>query len=369
MDTGGGSRISRAASARRRSSRLNQRASAISSSSTRRSGLPRPLRRAGSPVSGSAASARAGCPHNGPGRRRSRFPPAPRGPRPAQPIPRARRNRQDGHPALRPAPVPGQQAPVVRVRDQHDDGGIDPREMLAAVSRAALGMPAATVTVGVPQRGQCVWVACQLASATACVNRPASRSFSSAAASRRLAGRSPGRARARQARPAPVTVCSRRCSATSAPATSARRLQPGGYTRASGSGRCVPAASLPGDFRSRDFRLSETSCSARVLLSGFLLSVSGSRAGRFLLSALRLRALPAPARPPRRLPARALPGARLSFSPPSCSVPPRSGASTSLIRDSRQPAVPSRPNNRHPRVVLPEQEPQSLGSPGQGSPG
>ena len=52
--------------------------------------------------------------------------------------------------------------------------------------------PAGAGTVRAPQRGQWVWRACQLASATAWVNSPASRSPSSVAACRRLAGRTPG---------------------------------------------------------------------------------------------------------------------------------------------------------------------------------
>jgi probable F420-dependent oxidoreductase len=63
----GGSRISREASAVRNSSRLNQCASAISSSSTRSSRSPEAEAR--KPSIGSAASATAGWPHNAPGPR------------------------------------------------------------------------------------------------------------------------------------------------------------------------------------------------------------------------------------------------------------------------------------------------------------
>ena len=85
--------------------------------------------------------------------------------------------------------------------------------------------PAATVTVGVPQRGQCVWVACQLARATACVSRPASRSFSSAAASRRSAARSPGLARASQAACSVTVCCSGRLGPVRSAASRGRLLQ------------------------------------------------------------------------------------------------------------------------------------------------
>src|SRR5690625_4036882 len=51
--------------------------------------------------------------------------------------------------------------------------------------------PDAVIFVAAPQRGQWVWVACQFASATAAVARPASRAGSSAPTARRLAHAGP----------------------------------------------------------------------------------------------------------------------------------------------------------------------------------
>ena len=137
MDTGGGSRMSPAASAARSSSRLYQlrfgdflvvhpqaeiaaghRAEAEHQALRHRPGLAAHVADAADRDPGFLADF-AG--HRLLGR-----------------FPRLDEAGQDGDPARRPAPVAGQQAPVVLVGDQHDHRRVDPREMLAPVHRAAL---------------------------------------------------------------------------------------------------------------------------------------------------------------------------------------------------------------------------------------
>ena len=101
-------------------------------------------------------------------------------------------------PALRPGrPRPSSSRSVV-VDDGHDHRRVGARVVLAALPVQRRVQPACAGAVGAPQRGQCVWVACQFDSATASASRPADWSSSAAPTSRRVAQPSPGvRARTR----------------------------------------------------------------------------------------------------------------------------------------------------------------------------
>ena len=89
-----------------------------------------------------------------------------------------------------------EQQPVVGVDDRHDHGRVGARVVLPAVVGAAADPARLGRRVSAPHRGQCRWVACQFASASAVVKRPASRASRPSPACRNVSQAPPGGGRA-----------------------------------------------------------------------------------------------------------------------------------------------------------------------------